>query len=275
MNNNRDFSNTICLIDADGTLFNSLVRYNGAIDRMFLGKYTDRNYIEYYSEFNNAYDIIPGSPWKLIFDLMVQFLGYDKPTEEDLNAIVAQFEDYSIEEFKKLTYDDFAIKPIFEFCKKYVKDGGKIVIHSGTNRRILEQMLTSADVWDLFSGYLCTDMLECDASKLGKWGYKAKLLELVKERYNTSGRKAFVLGDTKGDGFGAAEHNLPFVMSWRGYPKNPYELSGELRGEATVLRPDIVVDMRQERIDAYGENPEITAAINNDLITILDWCSSL
>ena len=275
MNSKRDFSNTICLIDADGTLFNSLVRYNGAIDKMFLGKYTDQNYIEYYSDFNNAYDIIPGSPWKLILDLMVQFLGYDKLEDDALDKIVEQFEDCSVEEFKKLSYDDFAIKPIFDFCKEYVDNGGKIVIHSGTNRRILEQMLTSADVWDLFSGYLCTDMLECDVSKLGKWGYKAKLLELVKERYNTSGRKAFVLGDTKGDGFGAAEHDLPFVMSWRGYPKDPYKLTGELKGVPTVLRPDVVVDMRQERVDQYGKDEKITAEIKADLNSILDWCETL
>ena len=73
MTDTRDFSNTRCFIDFDSTLADSLPRYNVVLDDLYKDKVVEENYIEYYRDFGDAFDIIPGSPWKSILMDLVEY----------------------------------------------------------------------------------------------------------------------------------------------------------------------------------------------------------
>ena len=158
------------------------------------------------------------------------------------------------------------------------------MIHSGTNHRILETMLESAGITDLFKDYICADMLNVAPDKLGKWGYKTELLRSLQEKYPTNGRQDFVVGDTKGDCFGAYDCQMPFVLVWRGYPKNPYELHAEdENGNPFTIAPDMIIDMRQDEVvDVLGGKvecfeTELNVLIENEseqMSDLVDWCTS-
>lgn len=362
------YAGTCCLIDFDGTLANSLVWYNQAIDRMFMGKVTDRPYIEHYKDFGDAYEIIPGSPWKSILmnlcrylagqhivestpvwdeqsvasssvstdigriDSMMliaygaSFAAYD-PLEnvaiyesdsaryyavldqcasarsilfanedcthsgkqeffifvpsglvaltKDQHAsfdeafiyvddiadrIESIFNEYACEVLSHATYEDLAIDPVIRFCRAYKAGGGTIAIHSGSNRSILETMMATLGIEDLFDGYLCSDMLDdVDVNSLGAWGYKTELIGRLLSRYADRGLATFVVGDTKGDAFGAYENGQPLMLVWRGYPSDPTRLSSS---EGTLLITDLV-DARQDEVVAAalaGDEDAMVAA---------------
>ena len=288
-----DFSNTRCFIDFDSTIANSLPKYNIVLDELVKGKLTDKHYIEYYQDFGDAYDIIPGSPWKAILRDLVEYhtthmaqeagvkkgssewdalyfsnfayvardiepgcpIGgeYGAELEEALtNDIVLRFEEGCARLFPKLGYDELAIKPAVKFCKLYTQMGGHLIIHSGTNEAILKSMLSVIGIEDLFEDYLCSNMMvDADPSKLGKWGYKTELLNRLLDKYPINGMRDAVVGDTKGDAYGAYEVGLPFLLVWRGYPKDPTRLSG---AEDDYLTPNAIVSMVQEDLETKPED---------------------
>lgn len=351
----REFSNTCCLIDFDGTLANSLVWYNKALDAMFMGKVTDKHYIEYYKDFGDAYEIIPGSPWKSILMNLCRYLapahpvsvetawddnnvvktsaghdlgvidtmlkvaydlefvsynehrdiavyanateavsvvlgaiaciedvlftneaaidlrkneyrilvpsGYVGMTREQIerfgeaffyvedmaNKLEGMFNDHACRILADAPYEELAIAPVIDFCRSFKEQGGTIAIHSGSNKRIIETMMDVLSIRDLFDFYLCSDMLsDIDVNELGAWGYKTELIGRLLSRYPKEKWDTFVVGDTKGDAFGAYENNEPFVLVWRGYPSDPAMLSSS---DGTLVVQDFA-DIRQEVLDA-------------------------
>lgn len=348
-----DLSCTCCLIDFDGTLANSLIWYNKALDAMYMGRVTDKHYIEHYKDFGDAYEIIPGSPWKSILmnlcrylaqehvvctdamwdeyncvqtrvsndigriDAMLKvaydldFVRYD-PTaniavyehgDEEvfvaLNQIAGMdeivfanemaladgkkeyrilvpsgyvgmpqeaierfsdaffyvedvacrleelFNDHACEIIAGATYDELAISPVIEFCREFKQAGGHVAIHSGSNKRIIETMMDVLGIADIFDTYLCSDMLtDIDVNTLGAWGYKTELIGRLLKQFPKEEWKTFVIGDTKGDAFGAYENDEPFMLVWRGYPADPSSLSSS----QGTLHVDDVADIRQEEV---------------------------
>ena len=279
----RDFSNTRCFIDCDGCLADTLTNsgYNKALDRIFMGNITQRNYCEDYQDFGDAYDIIPGAPWKTILRDLVEYhlghrmadiAGIDYPRDPEtgeratregyplkialddgyLDSLEKRFEDECVDIFSHRDYEGFAIEPVVRFCKEYKAGGGTLIIHSGTNKRILETILEVCGIKDLFDDFLCSNELNTDPESLGKWGYKTELLSTLLDRYPVNGNRDFVIGDTKGDAFGSYEVGLPFMLTWRGYPSNPEKLRADAAGN-DFITPHKWVDIRRETIDKCDE----------------------
>lgn len=373
-----DISNTCCLIDFDGTLANSLVWYNQALDAMFMGKLTDKHYVEHYKEFGDAYEIIPGSPWKSIlmnlcrylstshlvntpiykdeYDIVssracidigqldailliaydVDFYAYDFEnnivyyTSDDMtiaavlgecmlpadiktiddfcnseklaparifsvsgyvasvgepkdnpdferifyvkdieDKMSSMFNEYCIEAFKSATYDTLAIDPIVRFCREYKNAGGKLVIHSGSNEAIVKEMISILDIEDLFDGWLCSDMLEnVNFAALSPWGYKTLLLNKVIEDHAADDTSFFVVGDTKGDAYGAYEVSLPFYLVWRGYPSDPNCLKGS---EEQTLTPNAWGDYLQEELDVVDVDDDARQNVQDAVDSFVDF----
>ena len=292
----RDLSNTRCFIDCDGCLADTLSNngYNKALDRMFMGPLTAHHYCEDYQDFGDAYDIIPGAPWRMILNNLIEYhvghrladvAGIPYPINEEtgerktreghpvkialdptyLDDLERCFEDECVQIFSEMDYSDFAIEPVIRFCKEYKAAGGSLVIHSGTNKRILETILDACGIRDLFDDYLCSNMLNADPSTLGKWGYKTELLSTLLEKYPTNGRRDFVVGDTKGDAFGSFEVGLPFMLTWRGYPADPSKLKADTEGE-TFISPHRWVDVRQSQIKSLSDE-----AIDRIVADMLDF----
>ena len=345
MTDTRDFSNTRCFIDFDSTLADSLPRYNVVLDDLYKDKVVEENYIEYYRDFGDAFDIIPGSPWKsilmdlveyhakirevgpysnggsrwaptsavydagrmdvlmkVVFDadrcgnhpavpavyykgasasymvalgplgmvdameaaacmpegsfkravdvadtLMPDIPGIDEvlSIDEVAATLTSRFEEGCAAMFPTISYKELAIEPVIEFCRRYKDAGGHLIIHSGTNERILLSMLDTLGIRNLFEDYLCSDMLDADPNALGPWGYKTALLNKLLDRYPVNGNKDAVIGDTKGDAYGAYEVGLPFLLVWRGYPKDPSRLSG---AEEDWIVPNATVDMTPDAL---------------------------
>lgn len=254
----NDLSNTRCFIDADGTLFNSLPCYNNVFNTMFLGKLTDKRYDTYRNEIDRIYDFIPGTPWHDIIAAVVEYLTGVKPTGDEGRRLEATFEDNAAKMFSNMEYNDLAIIPTIDFCRAYRERGGRIVIHSGTNEKILLSMLNACGITDLFDDYVTSDMLyrgggvtPVVTAGTSKWAYKTNLLNHLIEKYPSNGTRNFVVGDTKGDAFGAKETGMQFLLVWRGYPKDPNRLSAN--DERTeFMSPDEWVDVRDEVITRRG-----------------------
>lgn len=368
------YSNTRCFIDCDGTIVNSLKYYNIIIDQLFLDKLADKEYSEYYKEFGDAYEIIPGAPWKTILSYLIDYLARrggkldNKPVDhvnnvafaeatirvafdtlpvsssniEDgsvlflesgnasyalmpsniseramiaaldtmpdailkrvvfynvgdkdvsatnekynrvpsfidevmnvdsvIDVLVERFENGFVELVSNAPVNDLAIAPIVEFCREYKAGGGTLIIHSGTNKVIAEAMLEHIGIMDLFADKLCTDMLNMNGpSTDSPWGYKIDLLGKLIDKYPVNGTKDFVIGDTKGDAFGAHEFGLPFVLVWRGYPKDPSTLHGD---NGIHMAPDIYCDFRPELLAACNE----PSAYRDDIDRLLSFAASL
>ena len=288
---NGKYSKTRCFIDCDGTITNSLKYYNIVLDEIFMGVLTDQHYETYYKDFGDAYELIPGCPWKKILSYLVDYLGkrrngtvkdvltrgeymsclarvafgktahgamstdgntirvdFANFTEsEALDILVKQFETEFAHLLTRIDLNDLAIEPVINFCREYKAGGGTLIIHSGSNKFLVDSMLSALGISDLFTDRLCTPMLEQEKPLTDSpWGYKTDLLNTLLEKYPVNGTKDFVLGDTKGDAFGAFELGLPFVLCWRGYPKDPECLSGD----GVVMHPDLYCDFRPERVDA-------------------------
>lgn len=246
-----DLSSTRCFIDADGTLFDSLPHYNSVFDTLFKGTLTERCYDDYRDEIDAIYDFIPGSPWHDIIAAGYEYLTGEKPGESLICSLESDFEDGAAAMFKTLSYDRLAIEPVIEFCRLYKERGGTIVIHSGTNEKILRAMLDSCGISDLFDDYLTSNMMMRSGVRAGeldsKWGYKTALLGRLLEKYPVNGTRDFVIGDTKGDAFGAKETGMPFLLVWRGYPKDPERLSAN-DARTEFMSPDAWVDARDDVI---------------------------
>lgn len=385
----NDLSGTRCFIDADGTLFDSLRHYNKVLDSIFLGKLTEHPYIDYYQDFGDRYDIIPGAPWRSILGNLYEYHTGERPNDFMVDLITETFEDRAAEMFSALEPEEFVIEPVIRFCHEYKEAGGQLIIHSGTNQKILEAMLFASHTEDLFDEYLCSDMLSdslvlavpansnmvlnnlgealpsgvristfndpayptasnavkqifdaahipltplsewcgkgavlcndqieafslmvssnVDAAVvlrstiersngadiaccidtdvkiplpsdiLGTWGYKTELLGRLLSEYPADEKRTFVIGDTKGDGFGAVSVGLPFLLVWRGYPKNPYCLK---TGTGGVFEPDLVIDMRPERLSGEVatsnaiDNEECNARYINEIFNwVEDGCT--
>ena len=251
----NDLSNTRCFIDADGTLFDSLPYYNNVFDTMFLGKYTDKNYNEYRDEIDRIYDFIPGTPWHDIIAAGVEYLTGTRPSAAETSELEAIFEDRAAEMFRGMSAGRLAIAPVIDFCRTYRERGGSIIIHSGTNEKILRAMLEACGITDLFDDYLTSNMVfngnnrsnSVSSGGASKWAYKTTLLNHLLGKYPSNGTRNFVVGDTKGDAFGAKEVGMPFLLIWRGYPKDPCRLTAN-NERTEFISPDAWVDMRDEVI---------------------------
>lgn len=395
--------NTRCLIDFDGTIANSLPYYNRAIDRMFLGTVARRPYAEYYRDFGDAYEIIPGSPWRNIIMLLCAYLarehehiesfttpaegsliktsimntydmsltdvvlkvaygvwlsgrvpgtdlciyenddmvisvvmgeialaGHMSATEDvarkkgehaewlvlvpsgiaawsqddraryESHVIYEQdiadkleqvFEDLAVEEMGRLSYSDLAIEPVVQFCREYRNAGGSLVVQSGSNRRIVDKMMSVLGITDLFDAVFCTNTslppsddplaaakaadaeaagirLESESEAENPWAYKTRLIEEIREWEDSLGddcdknRHDFIIGDTKGDAFGAYECGLPFLLCWRGYPADPESLSGN--GE--TISPDAWIDATDGALAAQD-----IAAVAREVGTLIEF----
>ena len=344
--------NTRCLIDFDGTIANSLVWYNGALDEMLMGKLTDKHYIEHYKDFGDAYEIIPGSPWKRILSLLCRYLAkenligakdssnpylpityfydlgtidamlcvaYDaKPVEHtseniymyksadgaligcvlDMlatsahvaatiayaekngytdwkmlipneyvgltskdhsayddrfiymndveNALEAIFEQKACQIMSGLTFEQLGIAPVIEFCRRYKQAGGSLVIQSGSNKKIVVIMLDTLGIADLFDGVFCSPDLKIEETEnMSPWTYKTLVMQQVMDNF-ADGRSCFVMGDTKGDAFGAYENALPFYLCWRGYPADPSHLTSAEGALGVEFFSDISQDLLDE-----------------------------
>lgn len=361
---NYDFSNTRCLIDFDGTIADSLPKYNEALDAMFMGVLTDKHYIEYYKDFGDAYEIIPGCPWKEILGKLCCYLAEEdkvslpasgdeflpqmrtynmgpisailkvafnaEPSEfvpeaemvlykaddmliavslaeltnaeicggvaqvaetlgcldykvlvpnkyvawtqsakgryedklmymPDLEKILGDmFDELAIPVLSRLSFNELAIVPVVEFCKFYKEHGGSLVIQSGSDEVLVKTMLKALDIETLFDEIWCSPMLDLDQFKgQGPWAYKTAIIERAKEQDDE--RACFVVGDTKGDAFGASEAGLPFFLIWRGYPADPTRLSGD---NSQTLSPNDWADFSPELMEralAGDENAIKTA----------------
>lgn len=370
----QPYKNTRCFIDCDGTLTNSLKYYNVVIDELFLGKLSDKKYNEYYKEFGDEYEIIPGAPWKTILAYLIDYLARhdgklgNEPVDKISNAtfaeaamriafdtapipsscatdgmimlmksgnasyavmpsdtseqdmldaldnmpdaslkrivtydregfervpfdgcfvnvpsfidevisidsvidiIVERFENGFVELIENIPDNDLAIAPVIEFCREYKNCGGTLIIHSGTNKRIVDAMLDKLGIAELFTDKLCTNMLGASGPETDSpWGYKIDLLGKLLDKYPVNGTKDFVVGDTKGDAFGAHELGLPFVLVWRGYPKDPVTLHGD---NGIEMSPNVFCDFRQELLDECND-PEV---YRDDIDEMLEFAKTL
>lgn len=351
---------TRCFIDCDGTLMNSLKYYNDALDGIFMGNITNKHYIDYYKDFGDTYNIIPGSPWRTILFYLIDYLKpsrridiYDSnhkkekveigffdallkvsmnavpfgddgielywkvpdnetstaysmsikdiqqslvssrpgaaaylseempklpiyetnindrasscyPSSSLVDSIEKRFNAFSARKFEELSYDELIIDPIIRFCKEYKKRGGSLVIHSGSNESIVRTMLQVCGIEWLFDDILCTDMIkDAKVSNLGDWGYKTCLLQKLQERHDDE-RKGFVIGDTKGDAYGARALSMPFGLAWRGYPEDPRFLSN---GDGHIS-PDAWFDVREGVIsDEQSKN------VSRQILSFARTCS--
>lgn len=360
-----NIKNTRCLIDFDGTVANSLPWCNVALDEMFMPKLTERNYIEYYKEFGDAFEIIPGCPWKRILTMLCCYLAEDKtigikddsnpllpksyyydlgPVSamlsvaydadfiehtpdniayykndegllvgvslmdisgmEELEAVEEHAKSIDISNWKLLpitglfaktdpeldtdgehflyledvedhmeeifegkvtrimserTFDELAITPVVEFCRAYKQAGGSLVIQSGSNPAIISKILEVLGIESLFDGMFCSPMLGLgDAHAASPWEYKTAVIAAARSSVD-DGRKCFVLGDTKGDAFGAYENELPFILAWRGYPADPARLES---AEGTLI-VDEWIDCSDEMLDHMDDE---TAKIESDVL---------
>lgn len=352
----NSLSKQYCFIDFDGTVADSLQKvYNHVLDAIFQDKLTPLHYIEYYRDFGDAYNIIPGSPWRNILQNLTKYLstpransfdiddaelgeidaamlaafdaypakrklGYAVPVYESYNAVyivvtdnlnneqliaevcsqidssrcltvlvktedmfvsnednIDRILDYesvfdiltdrfnygAVELLSSGLEENIGIEPVIMFCKQYKELGGKLIIHSGSNEIIVKKMIDILDLENYFDDILCSDMLNVDQEVLGDWGYKTELLGRLLGKYPLENDfTGFVVGDTKGDGFGALDMGLPFLLVWRGYPKDPSVLKGN---NGSVLEPDGIVDCRQELIDSGLSNDESQAIVNQML----------
>ena len=100
-----DFSNTRCFIDFDSTLANSLPKYNIVLDELVKGKLTDKHYIEYYQDFGDAYDIIPGSPWKAILRDLVEYHVTHTAKEKGIESGTSEWTDLYFTSFAYVARD--------------------------------------------------------------------------------------------------------------------------------------------------------------------------
>lgn len=369
----ENVKNTRCLIDFDGTIANSLVWYNVALDEMFMGKLTDEHYIEHYKDFGDAYEIIPGSPWKRILSLLCRYLAkkdevgakdssnpylpmtyfydmgvidamllvaYDaepightpdnlylyntpegtmiacvldslatlehvKATEalagengcDDVKILVPNgyvaltadeqercrdmflympdvedkleeiFEQKACRIMEGLSFEQLGIAPVIEFCRRYKDAGGSLVIQSGSNKKIVETMLSTLGIDELFDEVLCSPDLGIEESAdMSPWTYKTLVIRKAMDSFDDE-RACFVVGDTKGDAFGAYENALPFYLCWRGYPADPTKLSSA----EGVLHVTEFSDISQELLDEHPGFEDF----ETDVDKMLDFADSV
>lgn len=367
-----NIKNTRCLIDFDGTVANSLTWCNVALDEMLMGKVTDKHYIEYYKDFGDSFEIIPGCPWKRILSLLCAYLAderliavrddsdpmlpkmlcydlgpistmlsvaYDADflectsdniayyksaeglligvslmeiaTMEDFTAVERQshllgcadwkllpatglfaktdpsfdtasehflyiadvedllesiFEGKVVRIMSERTFDELAIAPVVEFCREYKEAGGSLVIQSGSNPAIISKILEVLGIESLFDGMFCSPMLGLGTERSASpWEYKSTVIAAARDCAD-DGRKCFVLGDTKGDAFGACENALPFILVWRGYPSDPAKLTS---AEGTLAISEWI-DCSEEVLEGMDEK-----AMAREVATLMSFAESV
>lgn len=258
-----------CLIDADGTLFKSLVLYNKVIDSMFY-PIAKRPYESYLHDFGDRYMLIPGAPWQIIIPDLVEYLTGDKPSDNDVASLILEFNEKSADVIFDTNRDDLIIWPTIEFAERYKDAGGRLSIHSGTNQTILEAMLDRSGIRDLFDRYVTCDQTLPSSGFCGEedyWGYKRRLIGILKEGNQAAGRTDFVVGDTNGDCFGGRAFEAPFGFVWRGY-HDPNGISNKNGG---IYVPDFVLDARDSVIDDFGMHKQTLSAVNS----MVKWASGI
>lgn len=226
--------------------------------------------------------------------------GYALMIDELISVLVNKFERLMCDYIDNLNEKDISIDPIVEFCREYTAFGGSIALHSGTNTAIVESILNKLELTDYIDEYICSDMLNISGGEIippqqpysgnGSWGYKTDLINAliaydVLERHATpqdaldalrSGKiekptdyRYFVIGDSKGDAFGAREADVKFVLVWRGYPKDPTCLGS---ADGSKIEPDFIVDMRPDVIEERGND---ASAFKDEIKKLLEFVETV
>lgn len=213
------YKNKVCLIDADGTLFNSFPYYNIVIDSMFMPACTDLHYQDYYSDFGQTYDLKVGEPWGSIIPKLHSYLTGEDPSAEYGARLVDTFEQgfHDLVNSPSFNPQCLANEGVLDWCRNFIDGGGRLMIHSGTNQRILEAMVDACRIADLFGSfspyddYITATMLPlADSHELNKRNMLSHLILSDENNYGTGEeRTLFVIGDTSTDVDAAASLGLP------------------------------------------------------------------